>query len=632
MAVDPPGRNVLGVPGGRGALTCAEAPGAITMRRAMRRQAGFILPAMVPRAVVNVNSRPRQSAGRRRDSGARAQDGVARQRLRFPRRTAQLPIDGQPGEAVDDCPDESRELQRIVPAHQSGLLLRDEGIDEHLERPGRLPHQIGIGGAIAQESAEHHSVVRGVRHGKADVRVAHRLEPFASAPARLPRREELEPQRAESFPRHGREKRRFVGEMTVERRSRDTERLADRAQGEPLDALHVYRAHGFLQQGALEVAVMIAMRALAGGAGGAAAVRGSGHSLMVDRRVDIVNIRWYVDVDIDNMWRRIPMTRFIDRSKTLVVRLWRTDAPLTGAGLLLLAALAVSLVGLAVDPRTIAGAPAWLKPAKFAISTAIFTLTLAWVFTHLPSWTRTRRLAGWATAVALVLEVVIIGVQAWRGTTSHFNYGTPLDFALWTTMGLAIVVQTLASIAVAFALWREPFTDRAIGWALRLGLTIAIIGAASGGLMTAPTGAQLAEAHTTGQVTVIGAHTVGAPDGGPGLPGTGWSLKHGDLRVPHFLGLHAMQALPLFALAFHRRRWTGTTRVRLTIIAAASYVSLFAILLSQALRGVSVVSPDAPTIAALAIWLALTSAAAWSSISTLKSQVSTFNSQASGLM
>jgi hypothetical protein len=284
---------------------------------------------------------------------------------------------------------------------------------------------------------------------------------------------------------------------------------------------------------------------------------------------------------------------------------------LTAAGLVLTAALLLSLVGLWVDPRTITGAPAWLKPAKFAISTSVYAFTLAWIFTHLPSWARTRRVAGWATAIALVLEVAIIDMQAWRGTTSHFNVGTPLDMTLWTVMGLAIVGQTLVSIAVAVALWREPFTDRAMGWALRLGLSISIVGAASGGLMTAPTEAQLATAHTTGRMTVAGAHTVGGPDGGAGLPGTGWSLQHGDLRAPHFLGLHAMQALPLFALAFQRRRWTESTRVRLTITAAASYSALFGILLWQALRGISIVNPDSATMTALAIWLMLSSSAAW---------------------
>ena len=86
-------------------------------------------------------------------------------------------------------------------------------------------------------------------------------------------------------------------------------------------------------------------------------------------------------------------------------------------------------------------------------------------------------------------------------------------------------------------------------------------------------------------MTVAGAHTVGAPDGGPGLPGTGWSLAHGDLRVPHFLGLHAMQVLPVVALLLTRRRGSDARAVRLTFVAAGSYFALFALLLVQALSG-----------------------------------------------
>jgi hypothetical protein len=290
----------------------------------------------------------------------------------------------------------------------------------------------------------------------------------------------------------------------------------------------------------------------------------------------------------------------------LAARLWRTDAPLTGTGLLMLVLLAGAAVGLAIDPRLITGAPAWLKPAKFAASIAIYTLTLAWIFTYLPEWVKMRRWIGRTTAATLLLEMAIIGVQAGRGTTSHFNIATPLDGTLWILMGSAIVVQTLASLAAAVVLWRQTFQDRALGWALRLGLSISILGASGAGFMTRPTEAQLAEASSSHRMTVVGAHTVGAPDGGPGLPGTGWSLEHGDLRVPHFVGLHALQVIPLIALLLCRR----PGRVPLTFVAAASYIAFFAILLWQALRGQALAQPDASTTTALLAWAGLTAVSA----------------------
>jgi hypothetical protein len=299
------------------------------------------------------------------------------------------------------------------------------------------------------------------------------------------------------------------------------------------------------------------------------------------------------------------------RVRTGLATLWAGSPVLTAAGLLMVGALLVSLVGLLVDPRVVTGAPAWMKPVKFAVSTAIYMLTLAWIFTLLPEWRRTRHVVGWMTAVILVLEVAIIDTQAWRGTTSHFNVGTLLDGVLFGIMGTAIVVQTLTSIAVAVALWRQRLADRALGWALRFGLVITILGASTGSLMTRPTAAQLDEARLTGRMAISGAHTVGAPDGGPGLPGTGWSVEHGDLRVPHFIGLHAMQILPLLALMLRRRRSTEAARVRLVLVATSSYTALFAMLLWQALRGQSLVQPDAATIGALVVWAILTALVTW---------------------
>ncbi len=293
-----------------------------------------------------------------------------------------------------------------------------------------------------------------------------------------------------------------------------------------------------------------------------------------------------------------------------VQRLWHASPELIATAAVMLIVLAGALVGLAADPTTIIGAPAWLKPAKFAVSITIYSVTLAWIFTFIPEWTRTRRTIGWITALTMVLEIAIIGGQAWRGTTSHFNVGTTLDAALFSVMGLAIVVQTLSSIAVAVALWRQRFADESRGWALRLGVSLTIVGALTGGLMTRPTTAQLEAARAGGPMPVSGAHTVGGPDGGPGLAGTGWSTEHGDVRVPHFFGLHAMQALPIVALLLARRRLGPATRVRLVLIAAASYAALYVILLVQALRGVPLAAPDSQTITQLGVWAIATSLSA----------------------
>lgn len=101
---------------------------------------------------------------------------------------------------------------------------------------------------------------------------------------------------------------------------------------------------------------------------------------------------------------------------------------------------------------------------------------------------------------------------------------------------------------------------------------------------------------------IMGAHTVGAPDGGPGFSGTGWSTEHGDLRIPHFIGLHALQVLPLIAFVMRHRRLSSDTRVRLTLTAAGSYFTLVVLLLVQALRGQPIVRPDALTSGLFGAW------------------------------
>lgn len=291
---------------------------------------------------------------------------------------------------------------------------------------------------------------------------------------------------------------------------------------------------------------------------------------------------------------------------------WRLNPALTLVGTLMLVVLAGTAVGLVLDPRVITGVPAWLKPAKFAISISIYSFTLLWLLTFVRGRRRLVRLISVATALALGIEMALIAGAAALGTTSHFNVSTPAHTAVWSTMAVFIVITWLMNLVAIVLLLIQRLPDRAFAWALRWGLIISSVGMAVAFLMTQPTPEQRSAAEATGAMPVAGAHAVGVQDGGPGLPLTNWSTTGGDLRVSHFVGLHALQLLPLIGYAvtrLGRGRLASGHQVALVWTVALAYLGLVVVLTSQALRGQSVVAPDAVTLAAAGV-LALAAGAA----------------------
>ncbi|MBA3952578.1 MAG: hypothetical protein H0X57_11955 [Rubrobacter sp.] len=268
----------------------------------------------------------------------------------------------------------------------------------------------------------------------------------------------------------------------------------------------------------------------------------------------------------------------------------------------MLLVLGAALIGVLLDPRVITGAPAWLKPMKFAISISIYCFTLLWLLTFVRGRPRLVGIIGWVTALALFVEMVLIVGAAALGATSHFNVSTPLHAAVWGTMGASIVLVWVMNLLTAVLLLFQRLPDPAFAWALRLGLVVSLVGMGVAFLMTNPTAGQMAAAEAGEGMTVAGAHSVGVEDGGPGLPITNWSTTGGDLRVPHFVGLHGLQALPLagFLLAIFSPGWLRPGhRTALVWTAGLSYLGLVLLLTWQALRGQPVISPDAQTLGAL---------------------------------
>ncbi len=223
---------------------------------------------------------------------------------------------------------------------------------------------------------------------------------------------------------------------------------------------------------------------------------------------------------------------------------------LTAAGIAMTLLVVPTLLAYGIDPRLFNGDNVWLKPLKFEISIAIYLFSFALL---LPltgeAFQRSRlgRSTVWPVIGLFFFELVYIAWRASRGEASHYNQGSPAAVALYAAMGIAAVLFTAASGILAYGLARKdaaplPAVLRR-SLILGLGLT-AVLGILSGAVLSS-----------------AGGHMVGTPPPSAAvIPFFGWSLSVGDLRVAHFLALHAMQIVPGFALLAAKLRPAAAPR------------------------------------------------------------------------
>ena len=322
---------------------------------------------------------------------------------------------------------------------------------------------------------------------------------------------------------------------------------------------------------------------------------------------------------------------------TALTRLWNRNPPLALLCLTMLISLGIFTVALYLDPRILNGQLLWIKPAKFAVSILLYSATLIWMLEFVEGSERTLRIvkiASWIIAAMFVVEVVAIFGQAARGRISHFNISTVEDAVVFNVMGTAIMTLFVAHVVITWIVLRQRTDEPTFTAGLRAGLLVAALGMLVGYLMVIPTSEQIELMGQGVNPGLSGSHTVGAPDGGPGLPLTGWSTEAGDLRIAHFFGMHAMQILPLFALWLRRRTNRAALPDNGTQLKQRTYVRIFAVMYAgvtlaltvQALRGESFAHPGAITIASFAAIIIVGAFAFWR----VKSSSPTTNARASG--
>jgi hypothetical protein len=204
---------------------------------------------------------------------------------------------------------------------------------------------------------------------------------------------------------------------------------------------------------------------------------------------------------------------------------------------------------------------AWYKPFKFAFSTFLFAWAMAWYCYYLPHFN--IQIYNWSVIILLGFEIVYIALQASKGQLSHYNVSTPLYSALFSMMAIAATLVTLYTAYVGYLFFTNSFPNlpNYYVWAIRLSIVIFVLFSLEGFAM----GSTLN-------------HSVGALNDNSNLFIVGWSKTVGDLRVAHFIGMHALQVLPI--LSYYVLKNTKLT-VGLSII----YGLLALLTLIQALQG-----------------------------------------------
>jgi len=210
----------------------------------------------------------------------------------------------------------------------------------------------------------------------------------------------------------------------------------------------------------------------------------------------------------------------------------------------------------------VAGSNAWIKPVKFGLSIGIFAWTMGWYTAelHAPNAIRIYNLV---TIVCLGFELIYIAFQAAKGELSHFNISTVFYARMTILMGVAAVIATFWTAYIGLLFFSgnvKPMPEYYL-WSIRLGILLFVVFALEGGIM----GARMT-------------HTVGGTETNGGIPLLNWSTRLGDLRIAHFIGMHALQVIPLVTWYILKNR-NGT------VIFATLYLVLAIFTLYRALGG-----------------------------------------------
>jgi hypothetical protein len=213
------------------------------------------------------------------------------------------------------------------------------------------------------------------------------------------------------------------------------------------------------------------------------------------------------------------------------------------------------------------GINAVIKPIKFALSIWILSWSMAFILNYVID-KRNVKIYSWVAVVCLGFEQVAITFQAMRGQQSHFNKTDVFGIILYSMMGIFILTVTLWTAYITYIFFKQKVYELhpTIVIGIKFGLIYFIIFSLFGGYISGLQG-----------------HTVGAVDGGAGVPFLNWSTAFGDLRIAHFFGMHSLQLLPLVGIV--ASKYFGEKSKQIVVLFSLLYLCFIIFVMVQGLQG-----------------------------------------------
>lgn len=248
-------------------------------------------------------------------------------------------------------------------------------------------------------------------------------------------------------------------------------------------------------------------------------------------------------------------------------RIWSRGRPIErtayAVGAVLIASGIAHLCVLIGSGGTWEGPLSLRKPTTFGLSFGLTLVTVAWATSFVPVRRRLRSVLLGVFTAACVVETALVGMQAWRGVPSHFNFETGFDNAVSMTLaagGGAIIVTVLSFTAAALVGAGTVAPSMRI--AVRFGFVALLLSMAVGAMMIA-----------TG---VVEART--------GDPQVAYATA-GSLKPVHAVAMHAILVLPGLAWLLSFTGWNERRRTGIVGIAIAAYAALLAVVAVESFSG-----------------------------------------------